>query len=265
MNKIFGKVFGFSKTYVRAFLNCAYAFTFGSLTEEGRTFVREVYSASFFNGHKGPKAILPKIEIGHVMDNRVLVKVVEPSYVQGNVNLIELMVIDNLIKSSAPKAVFEMGTFDGRTAKNFAVNTDDDCVIYTIDLPDGNPGITRLQIEELDKLFINKEKAGGRIGSEGKIRQLYGDTATFDFAPYYNSMDFVFVDASHSYEYVANDTRMARRLLRNGKGIILWHDYNVSDQWPGLMKALHEFYLQDGFFKNLKYIVGTKFVILDTR
>ena len=38
-------------------------------------------------------------------------------------------------------------------------------------------------------------------------------------------MDFIFVDGSHSYDYVLNDSRKALSLLRGGKGIILWHDY----------------------------------------
>ena len=34
-----------------------------------------------------------------------------------------------------PSVIFEIGTFRGRTALNFALNSREDCIIYTLDLP----------------------------------------------------------------------------------------------------------------------------------
>ena len=69
-------------------------------------------------------------------------------------------------------------------------------------------------------------------------------------------MDFVFVDASHAYEYVLNDSRIALNLLRQGKGIILWHDYNRPEWWPGVLKALNRLYTGSPAFSRLRQIEG---------
>ncbi|MBD3183553.1 class I SAM-dependent methyltransferase, partial [Candidatus Poribacteria bacterium] len=86
---------------------------------------------------------------------------------------------------------------------------------------------------------------------------LYGDSADFDFSPYFGTMDFVLVDGSHSYEYVLSDTDNALKLLKNGKGIILWHDYG---HWDGVTKALNELYESSEVFRSLKHIDGTSLV-----
>ncbi len=59
------------------------------------------------------------------------------------------------------------------------------------------------------------------------ITQLWGDSATFDFSPYYNSMDFVFIDGAHSEHYVKNDTEKALQLIKKSGGIIVWHDAHL--------------------------------------
>lgn len=57
-----------------------------------------------------------------------------------------------------------------------------------------------------------------------KIVQLHGDSRTFDYESYARSIDLVFVNAGHTYDLVANDTRHALTLLRPG-GVIIWHDF----------------------------------------
>jgi hypothetical protein len=49
----------------------------------------------------------------------------------------------------------------------------------------------------------------------------------------------VFVDASHAYSYVVNDTRLALALVRPG-GIVLWHDYVSPAHCYGVWRALNE-------------------------
>ena len=39
-----------------------------------------------------------------------------------------------------------------------------------------------------------------------RIRQHYGDTATFDYEEIGGGVDLCLIDAAHSYEYVRNDT-----------------------------------------------------------
>ena len=47
----------------------------------------------------------------------------------------ELAYLALITKALHPKAIFEIGTFRGRTALNFALNCPEDCPVYTIDLP----------------------------------------------------------------------------------------------------------------------------------
>ena len=72
-------------------------------------------------------------------------------------------------------------------------------------------------------------------------------------------MDFIFVDGSHAYDYVMNDSMIALKLLKEGKGVILWHDYIG---WVGVRKALSKLYERGGVFKDMKHIKGTSLVCL---
>lgn len=88
-----------------------------------------------------------------------------------------------------------------------------------------------------------------------RIRQLLGDSATFDYAPYEKSCSLIFVDGSHSYEYALSDTLAARRMVEPG-GIIVWHDYGI---WGGVTQALEEIESREQM--GLSNIRGTSLVI----
>jgi hypothetical protein len=63
-----------------------------------------------------------------------------------------------------------------------------------------------------------------------KITRLLGDSAAYDFRPFHETVDLVFIDGSHAYGYVLRDSATAMSLLRES-GIILWHDY-VPEGFP---------------------------------
>ena len=211
------------------------------------------------------KAILPKIELGALWPDEISVKILEPDAKDGNVSLGELVIISQLVKLRNPLKIFEIGTFDGRTTLNMALNSSPNTEIFTLDLP---PRTSDFQLEVGlplaggDKKFIGKVETGFRFkGKEAskKIKQLLGDSAKFDFSPFYNSMDFVFVDGSHAYEYVLKDSESALKMIKPG-GVILFHDYNTS--WPGVTKALNELFTSNPRFKNLRHISQTSLAIL---
>ena len=146
---------------------------------------------------------------------------------------------------------------------NMAKNSPIGSKIYTLDLPKEKIAATKLKIQFGDRIFIDKEISGSthlNKDSEGKITQLYGDSATFDFSSFYGTMDFIFIDGAHSYEYIVNDTNKALKLLRNRKGIIIWHDYDHG--WPGVTTALNELFKKGELFAALKHIEGTSMVCL---
>ena len=55
------------------------------------------------------------------------------------------------------------------------------------------------------------------------------------------SLDFVFIDASHDYENVKADLIAWYPKVKKG-GIISGHDYLGEYEWPGVYKAVNEFF-----------------------
>lgn len=191
-----------------------------------------------------------------------LLDVREIDAVDGNVSERELVTICRLVRDCAPVELFELGTFDGRTTINLATNSPSTARVHTLDLPRESLGSSAAPIHAHEVRYANKAKSGARYKGadvEAKIEQLYGDSGTFDFSPYYDRMDFVFVDASHAYEYVVNDSLHAIRMLRSGHGIILWHDYS---RWDGVTRALNELRRLDSRFAGLSWIEGTTLAFL---
>lgn len=204
------------------------------------------------------EAELPTIAIGDIVPATTPVVLHEPVGRDGNVTLLELLVLAQLVASRQPEAVFEIGTFDGRTTLNLAANTRGR--VFTLDLPAAQIADTSLGLDPADTAYISKPASGERfLGTReaSRITQVFGDSATFDFSPWHGKIDFVFIDGSHSKEYVLSDTQRALRLLRPMGGIIAWHDYNSV--WSGVTTALHE--IASGGLP-LRWIPGTSLAIL---
>ncbi|MBN1462693.1 MAG: class I SAM-dependent methyltransferase [Paludibacteraceae bacterium] len=219
-------------------------------------------------------ALIPKIKLDALI-SAPSVTLVEKEAYDGNINEHELEVISKLVKTYKPKVLFEIGTFDGRTTINLLKNTVEDAIIYTLNLPENFEGPTKLPLyyEETtdiegrpkirsDAKYINKVEIGYRYknkGYEKRIQQLFGDSAIFDFSPYINKIDFVFVDGSHAKDYVKHDSEIAYKIL-NSDGFIIWHDYGVN--WKDVTEVLNKFYQEDPRFKNLVHIEETSFALL---
>lgn len=210
-----------------------------------------------------PPALIPEVSLSDIVKPGIEIIVVEPEYVAGNVSLYELVVINTLVRSAKPKTGFEIGTFDGRTTLNIAANGGEEFLINTLDLPSTSRNGTTYRLDEEDLQFIKKPASGGRFLKHpysGRIRQLYGDSASFDFRPFSKTIDLMFIDGSHSYENVLSDSRNALEIVRPG-GIILWHDYD-TEWWFGVTRALNELYEKDHVLQGIRHIVGTSICIL---
>lgn len=235
----------------------------GFLFEKNRLFIEKI-CAQFGYVKKKPIPIVPTIELAEVVSEHVPIQVREPVAIDGNISLAEIAVLSKLVKRYTPNRLFEIGTFDGRTTLNLAANASEEAEIYTLDLPKDKLSATDLPLEAGEEKYVDKAVSGARfLGTdcEQKITQLYGDSATFDFSPFFNTVDFIFIDGSHSYEYVLNDSKQALELLRDGRGLILWHDYG-KPWWLGLTTALNEMYSAGKEFKNIQHIQGTSLVYL---
>lgn len=169
-----------------------------------------------------------------------------------NVKLDEKILIGLIGMLHKPKTVFEIGTFDGGTTLHLGKSTEDDCRIYTLDLPPA----------DFDRTQEPGGMSGDRVGHKfwntpehTKITQLRGNSVTFDYSPYENQMDLVFVDAAHDYIHGYPDSMNALRLVKSG-GIVLWHD--CSPYWSELVHAICD--ATDGM--QLQRLSGTSVAVL---
>jgi hypothetical protein len=179
----------------------------------------------------------------------------------GNIRISELGILSALAGSCEDGSdLFEIGTFDGRTTFNLAMNSPSRCRVFTLDLP---PELdTTFPLAQGERHMVEKPKPGARYekyrtiypAAVGKIHQLLGDSAVFDYTPYTNSCSLVFVDGSHAYDYAISDTQAAMKIVKK-EGVIIWHDYGI---WEGVTKALEELDEREGY--GLRNISGTSLV-----
>jgi predicted O-methyltransferase YrrM len=250
--------------YLGAMLGAAHAFTIGVTRSRGRLLLRQISEYLFGKGFGNEPHLLPVTRLAeHRSPLSLRIHAFESA--DGNVTLEELVVLIAAVAQRKPERLFEFGTFDGRSTLNLAATAGPEAEVYTLDLPQTHLADARFVIDSREAKYVQKSVSGFRFANTPearKITQLLGDSATFDYGPYVGKMDFVFVDASHAYEYVMNDSRKALSLIGRRNGIIFWHDYSA---WDGVTRALNELFEGAPAFADLKWIEGTTLVMLDVR
>ena len=172
----------------------------------------------------------------------------------GNVWVNELAILAGICRWLRPKKLFELGTFNGRTTVNLAANCPDDSIVYTLDIPHDHPALAQVPGEERFQLLANAGILYRTSRFSSKVQQLWADSAEFDPSPLTGQIDLAFIDGSHSYAYVENDTRKVMTMMAPG-GIILWHDY--YPQYPDVAR-----YLERKHRSKLVHIETTSLVAL---
>lgn len=181
---------------------------------------------------------------------------------EGYVDDYQRLVIAALVRELGCETFFEIGTNRGRTTWTVA-RSNPAVHIYTLDLP---PAFERsdaaLPLGFDDSIAFRDPSCGEafRLTPEAEhITQLWGDSATYDFAPYRGSMGFIYVDGAHTYDYVKADSRNAFAMLSD-KGIIAWDDYTVS---PGVYQHLIE--LANTLPHPVFHLLGTRLALYSSR
>lgn len=150
----------------------------------------------------------------------------------GNVSIEELCKICLIVKYIKPTRVLEIGTYNGMTTLQIALNAPKACTTYTLDLP--IEATQDIELSKLDSLVAKKfkDQFGTETGiyfkgrTELNIVQLFGDSATFKYEDLGDEkFDIIFIDAAHDYENKKIDSENALKLISKG-GVIIWHDYN---------------------------------------
>lgn len=207
-----------------------------------------------------PMPQLPNVSWRAVISSRST-RVIEAQRSHGNVRLSELALLAKAAASVTPgEEIIEIGTFDGRTTLNLALNSPPATSAFTLDLPAGSE--TKFSSMKGERRFVEKPLPGERFRNYSgpwrdcisKIVQLTGDSAVYDWSAHYGKAGLIFVDGSHAYEYAIHDSEEAFRLAASN-GVIIWHDYGV---WNGVTRALDE--LESARRLGLCRIRGTSLV-----
>ena len=94
----------------------------------------------------------------------------------GNVSLLELTVLARLVRARAPRVIWEIGTFDGRTTRVLAANAPA-AEVHTLDLPASQTPAHELSGAE--RRFVEKSSSGARFAGTpeaARITQHLGDS-----------------------------------------------------------------------------------------
>lgn len=247
----------FLKRYLFALLRMPWLFSAGVFNRNHRLLISEICRHfGYFKKIQG----IPGAAVKTILPDFGETTILAPIGTYGSANHFDLMVINELVRRNQPRTLFEIGTFDGRTTLNLAHFSPADARVFTLDLPASGLSSTKLPMYSSETMYVEKSESGitFRNAPEAKkITQLFGDSAAFDFSPYRQKMDFIFIDGAHTYEYVKSDTERALDMLSPAGGIILWHDYLCIE---GLTHALNDLYRQKPEFRTMRFLEGTSLV-----
>jgi len=171
----------------------------------------------------------PRIDFSEITGRSIRLSFQTFPKIGASISLIEAAALSALIHKINAKRIFEFGTYKGVSTTQLALNLPQDGMVFSLDLPEDHPAYS-LDIPKVAEQQIAAEKGKGVLIPRdlgGKVTFLRADSAKFDTTPYRGSMDLIFVDGAHSYEYVKNDTVKGLDMLRPG-GIIAWHDCTPS-------------------------------------
>lgn len=174
-----------------------------------------------------------------------------------SLELEELIVVLSIARFRGVRRALEIGTFDGNTALNLAVNLAADGQVVTIDLPpEGDAGAINAHPDSMyadgrPAAFARRQYENHPAAE--RIRQIYGDSARLDWSALNASFDLAFIDGDHSAGYVAEDTRNVLSVLRPG-GVVLWHDY----EWRSVAEVIDA---AVGRGQPIHWIAGTRLAV----
>ena len=103
--------------------------------------------------------------------------------------------------------------------------------------------------------FVKKDEKAKK-----NVELLSGDSTTFDYSPYKDSIDLMFIDGSHYYDYTVSDTENAMKCVKKN-GFIIWHDFNNTHL--DNVKAIYE--MCKKYNLDLHRIDGTSFAIAQVK
>lgn len=134
----------------------------------------------------------------------------------------------------------EVGVWKGKSLAYFiveAVNNNKNLNIYAVDTWKGSEEHKDETCIVNDTLFEEFSTNMVLVNDKYKPLRMTSEEASKTFAD--NSIDAIFIDASHEYEDVKNDLILWYPKVKSG-GYFCGHDYSAG--WPGVVRAVNEFF-----------------------
>lgn len=163
-----------------------------------------------------------------------MVKIVLPD--QRAPILLDTAILLALAKLLQPRTYFEFGTYLGVQLLNIAANLPPESRLYTLDLDEDSAKKAQKDVKQLpltlEHLQAQQQQklAFVRSSFAERVTTLRGDSNTYDFTPFHNRMDMLFVDGGHELPTLQSDTENAFRMLsQDRKSCIAWHDYGWQE------------------------------------
>jgi len=136
--------------------------------------------------------------------------VLYPLFAGEDAPLIDMLLLLNLAAGRKAQRILEVGTYRARTTYALQINCPSAKIVsYDIQVLDS----------EYRRLLCRQSNVSLRHASFLESR----DTLILE-----DKYDFIFIDGSHQFEHVIEDSMLALELVAPG-GIILWHDYRPND------------------------------------
>jgi hypothetical protein len=153
----------------------------------------------------------------------------------------DYLLLHCLLRIFEPKRVVEIGTNVGRGTKIIKNAVGPDSQVFSLDLP-----------SEVGP-FESSEYQPGRVGCRCDLPfiQLWGDSRTFDFSPYY-PIDAFYVDGEHVYDTVYKETLA---VIKANAVLAVYHDANEWEVFKGICDA---FYGQPTVGYRLYRVIDTR-------
>ncbi|HLK58310.1 MAG TPA: class I SAM-dependent methyltransferase [Chthonomonadaceae bacterium] len=143
---------------------------------------------------------------------------------------LERLMMVQLLRAFQPRIIAEIGTYRGTTTRLLLDNCHPEARIYTMDLPLGQEA-EALTAATDERLIVHRKVGIDYLTHprRSQVEQIYGDSFAPDtWAKVPTGIEYAFIDASHSYEAVKNDTEWIFQKMKPN-AIVLWHDYSEGE------------------------------------
>ena len=171
-----------------------------------------------------------------------------PRVEDGGVSLKELALIAAIARWLQPRRVLEIGTFQGWTTHNIALQLTARAEVVTVDLP--LHAIPRLGSDGWNEKYLpsrGRRPVFVEKPTRSRIRRIEGDTAELEAREVGQDFEMIFIDGAHSAAYLENDTSLALAVAAPSC-VILWHDYAKPRRWPAVTGFLHSISIERQLF-----------------